>query len=58
MTLKVRLESGGAGCDREVRGDRVWCEADVFHLELYIVLSFLGVLELLQGKLGASWEHL
>lgn len=30
---------------------------DEFHLELCIVQSFLGVLELLQGKLSAYWEH-
>lgn len=30
---------------------------DEFHLELCIVQSFLGVLELLQGKLRAHWEH-
>lgn len=30
---------------------------DEVHLELGVVQSFLGVLELLQGKLSAYWEH-
>lgn len=57
MTLEVWLESGGAGCDQGLGGDCIWGEEDRFQLELCIVESFLGVSELLRGKLHASREH-